>query len=329
MRRYAALEPLRLHTPGHKGALSDVDITELSDHSFPADGIAMAQKKAAASYGVKHAHYLCGGSSQGVKSALFFARKNAVIDINSHRAVYDGFEISGKKYIAAGKGPGIKPITVEQIESALTPDTGAVVITSPTYFGYTADVVAISELCRRKGLTFIIDGAHGAHFGFSKRLPAFAPYCDICNVSTHKTLSALTQTALLLDNLDEAQSERLDDVVDLMGTTSPSYLLYASIEYAVDKACGDEARYEALFDPIAQMKKSLPFLQNDDFTRPVLDARALGVDAYALNDALARRGVFSEVATYRHIVFIFTAENTPADVARLESALHSAITELK
>ena len=186
----------------------------------------------------------------------------------------------------------------------------------------------ISDYCKRKGLLFIIDGAHGAHFGFSPLLPkAFSDKCDICNVSAHKTLGALTQGALLLDRLNEKDSARLGEAVKLMGTTSPSYLLYASIENAVIAAEISAGAYAALYEPIAELKKSFPFLKNDDFTRLVLDCGELGQDPHKLNAKLNGAGVYPELITDRYIVFLFTAADSAENVTRLNAALTACIRE--
>ena len=313
---------LRLHTPGHKGSLCALDLTELVDDSFPTAALKKAQAYAASAYGAKHARYLCGGSSQGVKASVYFANANGVVDTNSHRSVFDGFALSGKACITAGERGSVYPITVKQIERAIKPNVGAVVVTTPTYYGFCADIDGIREFCTRRGLLFIADAAHGAHFGFSERLPkSVAPVCDICNLSTHKTLCSLTQSALLLDNLDDGNSARLNECADIMGSTSPSYLLYASIDHAVHKVTESAAAYEALFEPIQELKAELPFLNNDDFTRPVLDCKALGLSPEALNGELVRRGIYAEKIDGERIVFIFTAENTESDVAKLKTAI--------
>lgn len=327
----AERDKLRLHTPGHKGTISELDLTELSDGSFPADFVENAERRAATVYGARHAHYLCGGSSQGVKAAVFYSGANAVVDINSHRSVFDGFRLSDKHYVTAGVC-GVRPLTVKDIDKALTSDTGSVVVTTPTYYGYCADLDGIADYCKKRGLLFIADSAHGAHFGFSDRLPkSAARKADICNVSTHKTLSALTQTALLFDNLSDDNSSTLRESVAVMGSTSPSYLLYASIDGAVTKIASDAsaAAYERLFGAVEQLKAELPFLHNDDFTRLVLDCTRLEVSPSKLNNALSTRGVYSELVTDKYIVFILTAEDAPSDVMSLNRALHSVIGEIK
>ena len=148
-------------------------------------------------------------------------------------------------------------------------------------------------------------------------------------MSAHKTLSALTQSAILLDNLDDARHAALDSAVEIMGTTSPSYLLYSSIDGAVDRLGRAAERYAALYAPIESLKREFPFLKNDVFTRLVLDFVALGAYAGRLNSALCRRGVFSEMTDGRRIVFIVTADDEPQSIEILRGALTAAIAEQK
>lgn len=330
LKRYAESGALRLHTPGHKGSIDPLDMTELVDGSFPNEQIATAQSKVARHFDTKHAYLLAGGSSQGVKASVFFAGCDGIVDINSHRSVFDGFTLSGKHCVRTGERGNVKPITVKDIAAKLDKNIGAVVVTSPTYFGYCADVDGISDFCRAHGLLFIADGAHGAHFGSNKLLPpTFANKCDICNLSTHKTMFALTQSAVLTDNLSDTDAARLKEAVAVMGTTSPSYALYASIENAIEAAETDEYKsvYDELYDPITELKARLPFLKNDDFTRLVLDCSKLGIATEKLSSALTSRGVYGELVTDRYMVFLFTAADTADNVVRLAETLDKAITE--
>lgn len=119
----AQRDTLRLHTPGHKGSLCALDLSELTDGSFPNEALRSAEDRAAAIYGVRHANYLCGGSSQGVKAAAFFSRTNALADINSHRSVFDGYMLSGKRVVTVG-AKGVTPVTVKDIAGGLDKDVG-------------------------------------------------------------------------------------------------------------------------------------------------------------------------------------------------------------
>lgn len=329
-------DKIRLHTPGHKGRLCGLDLTELTDDSFPSAGVAEAERHAAEIYGAKHARFLCGGSSQGVKAAVLYADAPFIADVNSHRSVFDGAILGGVRCQTAGERGSIYPLTVKQICDALddriVPEPKAVLVTTPTYYGYCADTDGIADLCKKRGLLFIADSAHGAHFGFSKHLPnSVVPRCDICNVSAHKTLSALTQTALIFDNLNDDGSSALSCAVDRMGTTSPSYLLYASLDYAVTEVARAETaqKYALLYDAVSDLKAEFPFLKNDDFTRLVLDCASLRLSPTKLNGALARRGVYSELVSDKYIVFIITAEDAPSDVEEFKRILADGIREIQ
>lgn len=329
MRRYEKSGALRLHTPGHKGKRNALDLTELTDGSFPLPQLTEAEKYCAAAYKAKHARFLSCGSSQGVKAAVFYSASDGIVGVNSHRSVFDGYKLSGKNCTAVGKR-GIKPITPADIRSAMKDGIGAVVVTSPTYYGYCADIDGIKKLCADNGLLFIADSAHGAHFGFSELLPkSAAPVADICNLSAHKTLSALTQSAVITDNLCDGEAEKLSECVDLMGTTSPSYLLYSSIEDAVNTAAtAAEAAYKTLYGALTDVRHKYPFLDNDDFTRLVLDCAALGVRSDELNTALARHGVMSELVDEKYIVFLFTAADGEKEVDLFDRGLYAALKEL-
>ena len=325
MREYASRKTLRLHTPGHKGRLNELDITELTDGAFPAQAIAEAEESIAKIYGAKHAHLLCGGSSQGVKASVYFANGDGIADLNSHRSVLDGFKLAGKNCKLVGN-KGMRPITVSDIANAIDGTVKTVVVTSPTYYGFCADLDGIRALCDRYGLTLIVDGAHGAHFGFGEQLPKrFAHIPDICNVSAHKTLYALTQSAIAFDNLGDEESNRYKATLDLFGTTSPSYLLLSSIEDGVTRAAENGAsRYAELYGAVQDLKKKYPFVDNDDFTRLVLDCKDMGGGA-EVNATLARLGVMSEMYDGRYIVFIVTAEDSADDIILFDKALYSVI----
>lgn len=323
MREYASRKALRLHTPGHKGKLDGLDITELTDGTFPAREIAEAEKRIARIYGAKHAHILCGGSSQGVKASVYFANADGIADINSHRSVFDGFRLAGKRCVRVGKR-GMRPVTPDEVKSAIRDGIKTVVVTSPTYYGFCADIVGMRGLCDSYGLTLIVDGAHGAHFGFCDRLPdKFEHIPDMCNVSAHKTLSALTQSAISFDNLPDEKSEEFKNTLDLLGTTSPSYLLMSSVEDAVSKAESSSDKYARLFGAVTDLKGRYPFIDNDDFTRLVLDCADCGGGA-KVNAELARLGVMSEMYDDGYVVFIVTAEDSERDIQRLDKALFDA-----
>ena len=162
---------------------------------------------------------------------------------NCHKAVYHSIYL--RRLTPVYLYPDIVPgtslagtLTKEQIEAALiqNPDASAVLLTSPTYDGITADIASIAETVHRFGKTLIVDAAHGAHFGFHPGFPQspVALGADLTIVSLHKTMPCLTQTALLLQKGSRVSTERLRLFEGIYQTSSPSYLMMAAMDSCMD-----------------------------------------------------------------------------------------------
>jgi arginine/lysine/ornithine decarboxylase len=111
------------------------------------------------------------------------------------------------------------------------PDCRAVFLTSPDYFGALCDIWAIAKICREKNAALLVDNAHGAHLGLFSGLHPMALGADACCDSLHKTLPALTGAALL-HLRDEKKAPLARRRMPLFGSTSPSYLIQLSADYA-------------------------------------------------------------------------------------------------
>ena len=127
-------------------------------------------------------------------------------------------------------------VTPEQVKEAFAvcPDLKAVLLTSPNYFGMAAEVKQIAEIAHAHNAVLLVDEAHGPHLGFHDQFPPSAMHCgaDMAAQSTHKILGALTQCSLL-----QVKGARIDlrhaaDVMSLLTTTSPNYLLMGSLDAA-------------------------------------------------------------------------------------------------
>lgn len=153
---------------------------------------------------------------------------------------------SGGKYMREGTGNSEEVVSSSEsdAESLLevageARNTGmrfdAIVITSPTYEGVVKDVRAWAAFAHAHNATLIVDEAHGAHLGFHPYFPESAVRCgaDVVVQSTHKTLPAMTQTALLHNVSGRVSSRRLHFFMDIYETSSPSYVLMASITSAL------------------------------------------------------------------------------------------------
>ena len=260
MLQYKSEDVYPLHTPGHKGgrgmqrllrqelgASVQMDVSlmsELDDIHEPETYIKEAQELAAQTYGSEACFWAVNGTSQAIHAMLLTALnpgEKLLLPRNAHRSVAGGLVLGGIEavYLQPEYQPefGIQmQVTVQQIEEALAQDSKikAVLLTSPNYYGVAADVRAIADCCHAHNAVLLVDEAHGPHLGFSELLPPSALQCgaDACAQSTHKILGAMTQCSMLHVQGARLDLQRAADVMSLLTTTSPNYLLMASLDAA-------------------------------------------------------------------------------------------------
>lgn len=250
---YAASDFYPYHMPGHKrnpagGEMADyhrIDITEIDgfDNLYQAEGILKeAQLRANRLYGANETFFMVNGGSGGVMAAVMAATEpmdEILIARNCHKSIYHAAILQG--LIVRYYYPKMiseydicDGVSVEEIGVLLDtyPEVKAVVITSPTYEGVLSDIPGIAAEVHKRGKILIVDEAHGAHFGLSSHLPqgAIAGGADLVIHSLHKTLPAMTQTALLHVNGDRVDRERLRGYLCMLQSSSPSYVLMASMD---------------------------------------------------------------------------------------------------
>ena len=222
------------------GALDITEVDSLDNLHCPGGVIKEAQELLAKTYGVKKAYFLVNGSSCGNLASIFSAFNEGdevLVERNCHKSIYNALILRKLKvvYIDAviDKDLGIfLPPSEEEIFKALknSKNPREIILTNPNYFGVYYEIEEIIKKLKEKGLKIIIDSAHGAHFGISKELPkSMAKLGDYVVLSAHKTLPSLTQGAFLLVNNDD---NNIDFYIKAFMTTSPSYLIMASLDYA-------------------------------------------------------------------------------------------------
>lgn len=223
--------------------LGSLDITEVSnlDNLHNPEGIIKeSEELLAKTYNVKKAFFLVNGSTSGNMAAIFSAFKEGdevLVERNCHKSIYNGLILRKLKVIyinpVIDEENGIfLPVREKEIEEALKKcnNPKGIIITSPNYYGIKYNIDDYLIKLKEKGLKLLIDSAHGAHFGISKELPkSLNEIGDYIVVSAHKTLPALTQGAYLLVNDNDFSS---DFYIKAFMSTSPSYLIMASLDYA-------------------------------------------------------------------------------------------------
>ena len=244
------------HMPGHKrklvGDLSrdlfQIDITEIDgfDNLHAPEGLILElQRRIAALYGAEESFCLVGGSTAGILSAISAAVPmggHILMARNCHRSAYHAAYLRRLNisylYPSVMEEYGIADgITPHQVELALEkePDIRAVILVSPTYEGRLSPIREIAEVVHAKGKLLIVDEAHGAHLGLTENMApnSCLAGADLVIHSIHKTLPAMTQTALLHANGELADREMLRRFLKIYQSSSPSYVLMASIDHCI------------------------------------------------------------------------------------------------
>lgn len=249
---YSQSDYYPFHMPGHKrnhtlsfpDALS-IDITEIDgfDNLHHPEGLLKTgMEKAARLYHADASYFLINGSTCGILSAISAATHSGdtiLMARNSHKSAYHAAYLNHLHLIYLYPEPipnceingGISPEKVKQ-QLIQSPEIKAIFLTSPTYEGVVSDIASIAEIAHTFHIPLIVDEAHGAHFGFSDAFPqsAVTQGADLVIQSLHKTLPALTQTALLHQNGSLISKVRLEKFLSIYQSSSPSYVLMASID---------------------------------------------------------------------------------------------------
>jgi len=277
----------RFHVPAHAGhgerlgassLLSDpyrYDLTELDGLdvlSDPEGCLADSQASIASIFNVAQSFLLVNGATVGIEAALLAALKpgdKVLLPRNVHRSVVSGLILTGaqpvwflpERHSQWGLWGAVSIKSIEQ-ELEKQPDIIALVLTSPTYEGIGSNIEAIATLCRNKNVLLIVDEAHGSLWPLSDRLPQSAVQAgaDCVIHSIHKSAGCLTQGALAhLPHHSRISSAAYQQALNLLQTTSPSYLLMASIEACCHFWQREEgqARLNTWLDQVAELRTQL------------------------------------------------------------------------
>jgi arginine decarboxylase len=261
MVHYVAEEALPFHTPGHKQGKGmaapftavmgskmlryDVSLmSELDDLHQPQGCIKEAEQLVAELYGADDSFFVVNGTTGGIQAmilAIAGPGDKIIVPRNAHRSIVSGIILSGAIPIyiypeiddELGLAMGV---TTAAVEAALKNhlDAKGVLLINPTYYGVASDLAAIVALVHSYGLPVIVDEAHGPHLKFSEKLPVSAldAGADICAQSTHKILGAMTQCSIVHCREERIDVERLKTMLQLVQSTSPNYILMASLDVA-------------------------------------------------------------------------------------------------
>lgn len=336
--------------------LVDMDITEIpgADNLFqPESVIRRIMDRYKALYETEETFLSVGGSSAGLIAAILATvgeGDSVIMARNSHKSIYNGVRLAcGEpiyvypEIVEASNVAG--EISLEALDKALkeweskegnSSEWGAndnfgpvVILPSPNYYGICSDIKSIAEMVHERDGILIVDQAHGAHLKFMAEVPA-AEDCgaDIVINSVHKTLCSFTQTAIVNLCSERVQKELLEDRLQMIQTSSPSYMLMLSLDICSEIL---EQRGLSLF---AEWKENVDWFYREAsqigdieiLSHPMQDRTKIvfkknGMSGYELESRLAERGLVMELADSEWVISMTGIGNTRDDYEKLLEAL--------
>ncbi|MDD4145609.1 MAG: aminotransferase class I/II-fold pyridoxal phosphate-dependent enzyme [Clostridia bacterium] len=334
LKKYTEDGTTSFHVPGHKqgrgnqemkkllgSACLKLDLTcmeDLDNICNPVSVIKEAETLAAQLYGAEHAYFLVNGTTCGIQAMIMSVCEpgdKIIIPRNAHKSALGGIILSGAEPIyiepeiddSLGIAMGVKAETVAQALEK-HPEAKAIFLINPTYYGIASELQTIVNLAHAFRKPVLVDEAHGAHLKFDSRLPlsAMEAGADLAASSTHKLGGSLTQSSLLLQQGDLINSKKVKAVLNLIQTTSPSYLLLASLDIARKQLAEKGERLITAIYDLAQWARSeinkiegLDVMGEEvleqpgcfawDPTKIVVNVKALGLSGYEMEKILRKK----------------------------------------
>jgi len=350
LQSYIDSDITRFHMPGHKGqshlGCERWDITEVygADDLYAPDGIiAQSEANAAMLFGSQKTFFSTEGSSQCIRAMLYLAITNrkagtppvVVAARNVHKSFVYAAALLDIEVVWLWPeesdsicGCPVSAAQLEDVLSGLNAPPAAVYITTPDYLGGMADISALAEVCHRHNTLLLADNAHGAYLRFLQ--PSLHPLdlgVDMCCDSAHKTLPVLTGGAYLhmAKCLPAQYAASAKNALALFGSTSPSYLIMASLDLCNRTlAEGYADQLGKTVGCIQQAKQRLNDanwqVEESDPLRITIRA-SQGCSGIDLADRLRGCGIECEYADDRYLVLMLTPNNTAEQLEKLMQAM--------
>jgi arginine/lysine/ornithine decarboxylase len=320
-----------------------------------------AQELFAEAVGAKQTLFSTNGSSMSVHVAIMTVvgpGETLVMARNGHKSSFAGLVLSGARPVY------LDPYYDDDLEIALgplpadlaraldeNPAARAALVFTPSYYGTSADVAGLAEVCHERDLPIVTDDAWGLDYALSGHpdLPkgALEQGADLTIGSVHKTLSALSQTSVLSVGSDRIDTERLQLCFELEESTSASSLLLSSIDGArrqfvregeqlLDRAVSSARLLRerlAAETPELQVVGTdrlggLPGVVATDPTHVMIETASIGLTGFQADDWLRdERQIDVELVDHRRVMPLMTFAHGEAEVDRLVRALRDLVDE--
>lgn len=331
------------HVPGHKNGmvfnshgtdiyrqLLSIDVTELSglDDLHNTSGVIKeAEQLAANLFGSSQCFFLVGGSTVGNLAMIMATCKEGdtvLVQRNSHKSILSALELA--KVTPVFLQPSFdkeaqvatcidETLVLESIK--MYPKAKALIITNPTYYGYTMSLEKIITEAHSCNIAVLVDEAHGTHFGHKSNLfpnSAIQQEADIVVQSAHKTLPAMTMSSFLHFNSQLVNSDTLKYYLQLFQSSSPSYPLMASLDLArhflanlseedLKRTLEEIREFKNLISKIPQLK----VITSDEYLIDPLKVTIQSqceLNGFQLQALLEEEGIYIELADRYNILLV-------------------------
>src|SRR5688500_1130722 len=378
LKNYVWMAKDQWHTPGHssgeslRGSPWVNDFYEfMGEHVFDADlsvsvpmldslmdpkgVIGESQAMAAKAFGARRTFFATNGTSTANKvifQTLLAPGEKLLLDRNCHKSVHHGVVLSGahpiyldsavnKKYSLYG------PVPKRTIFAALDEhsDAEAIILTSCTYDGLRYDLPPIIEAAHAQGIKVIIDEAW---YGFARFHPAFRPTAleagaDYATQSTHKVLSAFSQSSMIHINDLDFNEHLFRENFNMHTSTSPQYSMIASLDVARKQVTMEgykllsrtlelakEVRQQVNSTGVFRVLELADLLPDEvkhdniqlDSTKVTVDISRCGYTVEDLiRELFERYNIQVEKSTFNTLTLLLTIGTTRSKVSRLYDAL--------
>lgn len=222
---------------------SDVlTLNGLDDRRQSQGVVSRAQELMADAVGATEAFFSTCGSSLSVKTAMLAVAgpgEKMLLSRNAHKSVVAAVVVNGVEPIWVhpkfdAERHLAHPPEPDDVRERLRehPDAKGMLLITPTDWGTCADVGGVARVCHEFDVPLIVDEAWGAHLPFHPDLPAWGmdAEADLVVTSVHKMGGAIEQSSVFHLQYDRVSSEVLKQREDLLGTTSASPLVYATLD---------------------------------------------------------------------------------------------------
>ncbi|MDR7001386.1 lysine decarboxylase [Neobacillus niacini] len=368
LKTHAEKNPIQFHIPGHKkgngmdpefrefigeNALSIdlINIGPLDDLHLPKGIIKQSQELAAEAFGADYTFFSVQGTSGAIMAMIMSVcgpGDKILVPRNVHKSIMSAIVFSGAVPIFIhpevdshfGISHGITPDSIERA-LVLHPDTKAVLVINPTYYGVSGDLRKIVKISHSRNIPVLVDEAHGAHIHFHEELPlsAMEAGADLAATSVHKLGGSLTQSSILNLQGNLVSSKRVQSILSMLTTTSTSYLLLASLDVA-RKSLATEGQ-ALLEDTIRKAEKTRSKINQIDHlycmgrevlessaavamdpTKLLISVKELGIIGYEVEKWLRNKfNIEVELSDLYNILCIVTPGDSEEDLQILIQAL--------